>query len=120
MKARLFASLILLLAPAAARADQAEHLTRSQAEKAVELLRTQEQVKHHCPACDDKGVYPEPVKKTSAAPSGRKDAWHVFIRDEGDALDLAYVYFKDKTGRWKNVALHLGLKVEGVPLFLPK
>lgn len=119
MPKRLFAALVLLITPGAALADQAEHLTKAQADKAVVLLSTQKQIKHHCPTCDDKGIYPEPIEKLSALPSGRKDAWHVFIRDEGDALDLAYVYFKDKTGRWKNVALHLGMKVEGVPLFLP-
>lgn len=119
MTKRLFASLLLLVVPAAALADQAEHLTRVQADRAVALLSTQKQVKHYCPTCEDKGIYPEPIEKLSASPSGRKDAWHVFIRDEGDALDLAYIYFKDKTGRWKNVALHLGVKVEGVPLFLP-
>lgn len=119
MTKRLFAAILLLVTPAAALADQAEHLTKAQADKAVALLSTQKQIKHYCPTCDDKGIYPEPIEKLSASPSGRKDAWHVFIRDEGDALALAYVYFKDKAGRWKNVALHLGMKVEGVPLFLP-
>ena len=120
MMKRLLAVCFLLVSPVAALADQAERLTKAQADKAVALLKTQKEVRHYCPPCADKGIYPETIERVFAFPSGRKGAWHVFIREEGDALDLAYVYFKDKTGRWKNVAMHLGMKIEDVPLFLPE
>lgn len=99
-------------------ADQAAYVTKSQAEKAAAFLKSQKQIRHYCAPCDDKGDKIEDVKEVSAAPAGYQDFWEVKVN--GDGIDLAYVYFQTKDGKWKNLAKELDIKVDDVPKFLDK
>lgn len=113
--------IILVLAamlPLIAFADQAAYITQSEAQKAAALLKTQKQIKHYCAPCGDKTVKTEDVDKVEAAPAGYQSYWEVKINGVG--IDLAYVYFQTKDGKWKNVAKELDIEVEDVPKYLPE
>lgn len=110
--------ILILTFTLTAFADQAAYITKDQAERAVMLLKEKTQIKHYCEPCDDKSITTEEIESVEAAPAGFEDYWEVKVNGEG--IDLAYVYFEDKKDKWKNVAMELKIKVEGVPKFLPK
>lgn len=109
---------LMLIFPAIAMADQAAYIKQTEANRAVALLKTQKQIKHFCNPCDDKTVRAEDVNTVEAVPTGDENTWEVKVN--GTGIDLAYVYFQDKKGRWKNVAKELHIKVDDVPKFLPE
>ena len=37
----------------------------------------------------------------------------------GKGIDLAYVYYQDEDGEWKNLAKKMKIKVDNVPKTLP-
>jgi hypothetical protein len=119
LKKQILAVVALFIFAATTFADQAAYVSKTQADKAVALLKKQKTVKHYCPPCDDKGIYEEAVKKAYTMPTEVEKTYAVYLREEGEVSDLAYVYFKTKDGKWKNVAKELGIKVTGVPTFLP-
>lgn len=94
-------------------ADQAAWITKAQAEKAVTLLKDKTQIRHYCNPCKDKGDRVQDVNTVDLAKIEDEDFWEVKINGEG--VDLAYVYYLDKKGRWKNVATELKIKVSDVP-----
>lgn len=95
-------------------ADQAQWVTREQAEKAVALLKDKKQIRHYCNPCDDKGDKVEDIDKVEVQKvKDQENFWEVLVN--GDSVDLAYVYYMDKKGRWKNLAKELKIKVSDVP-----
>lgn len=114
----LIAILLLLIFSVSTFADQAAYITKTEADRAVALLKTQKQIKHFCAPCDDKTIRLEEIQTIEAVPTGYQGTWEVKVNGEG--IDLAYVYFQIKTDKWKNVAKELHVKVDGVPKFLPK
>lgn len=98
-------------------ADQAAYITKAQAEKAAAFLKDKKQIRHYCAPCDDKGDRVEDIKSVEAAEAGYQNYWEVKINGEG--IDLAYVYFQTKDGKWKNLAKELDVKVKDVPKRLP-
>lgn len=118
MLKKITAVLVLsLMLSLSAFADQAAYVTKAQAEKAAAFLKEQKQIRHYCAPCDDKGDKTEDVTDVSAAPAGYQDFWEVKVNGEG--IDLAYVYFQTKDGKWKNLAKELDVKVKDVPKYLP-
>ena len=112
------ASLLLVsIMSIAALADQAAYITKAQAEKAAAFLKDKKQIRHYCAPCDDKGDRTEDITSVGAAPAGYQDFWEVKVNGEG--IDLAYVYFQEKDGKWKNLAKELDVKVKDVPKYLP-
>jgi len=109
---------VILLLTISAFADQAAYITKAEADKAVRLLKDKTGIKHFCNPCDDKEIRLETIKTIEAVPTGYEGTWEVKINGEG--IDLAYVYFETKKGKWKNVAKQLDVKVQGVPKFLPE
>lgn len=107
------ALILTVFAATAALADQAAWITKAQAEKAVALLKDKKQIRHYCNPCTDKGDKVEDVDTVDLAKIEDEDFWEVKINGEG--VDLAYVYYLDKKGRWKNVATELKIKVSDVP-----
>lgn len=97
-------------------ADQAAWVTQKQAEAATVLLKEQKQIRHYCAPCDDKDDRVVDVSEVSFEKVPNENYWNVIVN--GKSIDLAYVYFKTKDGRWKNVAMHLSIKVEKVPKHL--
>lgn len=111
---------LILIFPLIALADQAVYIRKEEANRAVALLKTQKEIKHYCALCEDKGVYTETIEAVESSPTGYENTWQVTVKIEGDPIDLAYTYFLDKKGRWKNVAIELDIKVDHVPKYLPK
>ena len=109
-------SLVIAIFTAAAYADQAAYITQAQAEKAAAFLTGKMQIRHYCAPCDDKGDRVEDIKDVTAAPAGYQEYWEVKVNGEG--IDLAYVYFQTKDGKWKNLAKELDIKVSDVPKYL--
>lgn len=107
------ALILTFFAASAVLADQAAWITRKQAEKAVSLLRDKKQIRHYCNPCKDKGDKIENIDTVDIAKIEDEDYWQVKINGEG--IDLAYVYYLDDKGRWKNVAKKLKIKVSDVP-----
>lgn len=99
-------------------ADQAAYVTKKEADKAAAFLKDKTEIRHYCAPCDDKGDKTEAVSKVEAVMvDAAKGYWEVRVNGEG--IDLAYVYFKTKDGKWKNLAKEVGVKVNDVPKFLP-
>lgn len=94
-------------------ADQAAYITRVQAEKAAAFLKDKKEIRHYCAPCDDKGDEVEEITTVEAAPAGYHDYWEVKVNGKG--IDLAYVYFQTKKGKWKNLAKEFHIKVHDVP-----
>jgi hypothetical protein len=109
---------LFLMLPLVVLADQAWYLTQAEAQKAVALLKNQKQIKHFCAPCGDKAVETENIEDLTLSPVGSFDDWEVKINGKG--IDLAYVYFQTKNGKWKNLARELNIDVESVPTYLPK
>ena len=109
-------SIALTIFAVAAYADQAAYITKVQAEKAATFLKDKKQVRHYCAPCDDKGDRVEDISTVEAVPAGYQQYWEVKVNGEG--VDLAYVYFQDEDGKWKNLAKELNVKVKDVPKHL--
>jgi hypothetical protein len=109
-------SIALTIFAEAAYADQAAYITKVQAEKAAAFLKDKKQVRHYCAPCDDKGDRVEDIRTVEAVPAGYQQFWEVKVNGEG--VDLAYVYFQDEDGKWKNLAKELNVKVKDVPKHL--
>ena len=109
-------SIALAFFTVAAYADQAAYITQAQAEKAAAFLKDKKQIRHYCAPCDDKGDRVEDIRTVEAAPAGYQQFWEVKVN--GDSIDLAYVYFQNKDGKWENLAKELNVKVKDVPKYL--
>ena len=116
LKAAILSTAIVLLS-IAVYADQAAYITQAQAEKAAAFLKDKKQIRHYCAPCDDKGDRVEEISTVEAVPAGYQQYWEVKVNGEG--VDLAYVYFLNKDGKWKNLAKELDIKVKDVPKKLP-
>ena len=100
-------------------ADQAAYVTKKQAEAAAVFLKDKKQIRHYCAPCDDKGDRVEDINTIDATVVDEdKGYWEVKVNGVG--IDLAYVYFETKDGKWKNLAKELDIKVKDVPKYLPK
>ena len=109
-------SVAIALFAVVAYADQAAYITKIQAEKAAAFLKDKKQIRHYCAPCDDKGDRVEDIENVEAAPAGYQQYWEVKVNGEG--VDLAYVYFLNEDGKWKNLAKELKVKVKDVPKYL--
>lgn len=107
------ALVLTVFAATAVLADQAAWITKEQAEKAATLLKDKKQIRHYCNPCKDKGDKIENIDTVDVAKIENENFWEVKIN--GDGVDLAYVYYLDKKGRWKNVAREVKIKVSDVP-----
>ncbi|MBE7517292.1 MAG: hypothetical protein HS105_11915 [Chloracidobacterium sp.] len=84
--------------------------------EAAAFLQDKKQIRHYCAPCEDKGDRVEEITTVEAVDAGYQGYWEVKVNGEG--IDLAYVYYLDKDGRWKNLAKKLGIKVKDVPKHL--
>jgi len=100
-------------------ADQAAYISKAQAEKAAAFLKDKKQIRHYCSPCSEKGDRVEDIGKVEAAAvkDNSEGWWEVKVNGEG--IDLAYIYFRTKNGKWKNLAKELDIKVDRVPKYLP-
>jgi hypothetical protein len=93
-------------------ADQAAYVSEKQAKKAVKLLKKKERIMHLCEPCSDQTRKVAEIETVEAVKTGYKDFWEVKINGKG--VDLAYIFYEHKKGKWKNVAKKLDIPVEGV------
>jgi hypothetical protein len=118
MKKLIISLVILAISAISILADQAAYITKEQAQKAAAFLKDKKQIRHYCAPCDDKGDKVEDISTVEAvAVESSKPYWEVLVNGKG--IDLAYVYFQDKKGKWKNLAKELMVKVVVVPKTLP-
>jgi hypothetical protein len=118
LKNAIVSAIITISLATLAFADQAAYITQKQAEKAAAFLKDKPEIRHYCAPCDDKGDKTEAVSTVEAVVAdASKGYWEVKVNGEG--IDLAYIYFKTKDGKWKNLAKEIGVKVHDVPKYLP-
>lgn len=119
MKAKLtLLAVLLAIITTTAFADQAAYITKAEADKAAAFLKDKKRIRHYCAPCDDKGDHVEDIKAVEAVKVDYQHYWEVQVNGEG--IDLAYVYFQTKKGKWKNLAKELDIKVHDVPKTLPE
>ncbi len=104
---------LLLTGPALA--DQAAWVDKKNAYKAGEMIETGTELRHFCAPCGDKVWTPLIVRQVDVK-NPDPQFYQVFVNDSG--IDLAYVYIL-RDGKWRNMAMILGLPVSDVPEFLP-
>ncbi len=98
-------------------ADQAAYILKNDTLHTLALLKEAKQVKHFCNPCDDHTVRTENINMLESSFTNYENFWEVKINGAG--VDLAYLYYIDATGKWRNVADRIGLKVSDVPKYLP-
>ncbi len=113
-----FCAVLLTAFAAPTFADQAAWVSRAQAAKALEILARHEMIKHYCAPCGDKAAVDERIESIGLFPIRGENYWE--IRINGKGVDLAYVYFQEKPGKWRNVAMKAKIDVERVPKRLPE
>ena len=113
-----FASIFLILFFAlTAFADQAAYILKNNTLHAVALLRDKKQIRHYCEPCGDNTYRVEDVGTVESAFTNYENYWEVKLNGAG--IDLAYVYYIDHDGKWRNAANRLNLPVKDVPKYLP-
>jgi len=118
MKKLIITLLLLMVTSVSILADQAAYITQAQAQKAAAFLKDKKQIRHYCNPCDDKGDRVEDISTVEAvAVADSKPYWEVLVNGKG--IDLAYVYYRDEDGEWKNLAKKMKIKVDNVPKTLP-
>lgn len=95
-------------------ADQAAWISRDAAERAAGRIEAASTIRKFCAPCGDAEWIAVPVRRVEVRnPSG--DYHEVAVNGEG--LDLAYTYLPEE-GRWRNLAIAMGLNVSGVMEYL--
>lgn len=108
---------LIIVAAMSAYADQAAWVSRAEAARALEILARSEMIKHYCEPCGDKQIVDERINSIGLFPIQGANYWEIQIN--GNGVDLAYIYFEEKPGKWRNVAMKAKINVERVPKKLP-
>ncbi len=98
-------------------ADQAAYIHKNDSFHALALLKYKKEIRHFCKPCGDTTYRAEEIRNIEAAPVNYENYWE--LRINGAGVDLAYVYYIDADGKWRNVANRINLKVSDVPKYLP-
>ena len=109
--------ILVLVFALTAFADQAAYILKNDSLHAVALLKHKKQIRHFCKPCGDTTYRVEDVKVVESAFTDYENFWEVKVNGAG--VDLAYVYFIDHTGKWRNMADRINLKALDVPKYLP-
>ncbi len=114
--------LTILLLPTILLADIASYVSKADAEKGAVLIKKQREIKNFCGPCDDKVATTDIVKEVKAAAVPDTEYWDVKVN--GEEKDLAYIYYKTDDGKWRNIAIAIGVTVDGfdmkdLPEFIP-
>jgi hypothetical protein len=94
-------------------ADQAAWVSRAEAARALEILAKSESIIHYCAPCSNSVVRNEKVESIGLFRVEGENYWE--IRVNGKGVDLAYVYFEEKKGKWRNAAMEAKIDVKDVP-----
>ncbi|MEZ4524539.1 MAG: lysozyme inhibitor LprI family protein [Desulfobacterales bacterium] len=115
-KTVVWTAMFCLLLAGAALSDQAAWVDKKAAYKAGEMIETGTELRRFCAPCGDT-VWTPLVAKQVEVRNPEKNLYEIFVNDSG--IDLAYVYIF-REGKWRNLAMMLGLAVSDVPEFLPE
>ncbi len=107
-------SLAFLMITAVLPVDQAACMTRSDAERALEIVKSGMVLRRYCAPCGDSVWTYLTIRSVKKISAGDEDA----ILVNGRGTDLSDLYM-NINGNWVNIAILLGLDVAGVPEFLP-
>ena len=113
MKRTCLSILFLLSIAAPVFADQAAWVSRAEATRALEILARSESIIHYCAPCDNGVVRNEKIESIGLFKVEGENYWE--IRINGKGVDLAYVYFEEKKGKWRNTAMKAKIDVDDVP-----
>ena len=118
------------LLPRPAQADQFAYMDQRQATDAMQAIGQGKDIVLWCAPCTgdvperiaagDIGmgrVWDSPDSSTVYKDAGGNSYWTLDVA--GKEIDLAYAYVP-RNGRWRNLALLLGLPAEDVPEYLPR
>lgn len=109
-------SSLLLLSNRIAQADQCQQVSTEQANKAATLLPASAKFLVYCPPCGDKALSSwQTVGEVAVVGSGTAPRE---VRINGNAVDLAYVFYAATDGKAHNLALAAGCNAIGVPAAL--
>jgi len=95
-------------------ADQAAWIDKKSADKAGKMIRPGMVLRKFCAPCGNSMWSEVKADKVETKP---RDKSHYEVEVNGEGIDLAYMYIPEK-GKWKNLAMLVGLKVSGVPRIL--
>lgn len=100
-----------------AQADQAQRISKKEANSALQLLKTENihVIKALCKACEDKLPQNIVIENMSVQDANYKGLWELVIN--GQVIDLAY-YYVPIQGRWKNFARAVDIYVDDMPKYL--
>ena len=107
--------IFLLLFSKSLFSEQWEWLLEDQALEAVKLISGHKKIRKYCKPCRG-DPFEIIIKKISV--ERVSDGSYRFILN-GISQDLAYLYYFTE-GRWKNIAITLGLKTHGLDEFITK
>ncbi len=99
-----------------ASGDQAAWIQEDLAHQAKARITTGSQIRRYCAPCGDKVWQTVKVENVEVKPVS-DDFHQLFVNGQG--LDLAYTYVSTG-GKWRNLAMQLGLTVFDVPAILPQ
>ena len=105
----------VLLSSAVVRADQAAWNSKKDADAGAALIHVGQEIRDYCAPCGETAYTARSVSNVTV---GQPDPQYWEVRVNGRGVDLAYEYVRID-GRWKNVAMAIGLQVTGVPPELP-
>lgn len=108
---------LVLVFALTAFADQAAYIQKNDTLHAVALLKNKKQLRHYCKPCGDKTYRVQDIKTIESSFTNYENFWEVKVNGAG--VDLAYVYYIDYDGKWRNAADRLNLKISDVPKYLP-
>ncbi len=120
----IIAAIFLTAASGTIFADQSAVLTQKQVTDAMNTLKpvreAKQKIMHYCDPCgkDAANNGKNEMINTLNFKNLGKGQWSLLLN--GKEIDLAYIYFPnpDKNGKkWKNLATHLGISVEGVDTY---
>lgn len=106
---------ILWMTAGLAGADQAAWIQESAAHQAKKLITPGSRIRSYCAPCGETVWQTVKVEKVAIKPVS-DDFHQLFVNGQG--LDLAYTYV-NIGGKWRNLAMQVGLTVFDVPETLP-
>ena len=109
---------VILFSAGQAYADQAAWVSRAEAQRALKLLAEYDTVIHYCAPCKDGEVKEEKIESIGSLRIKGENYWEIQINGKG--VDLAYIYFPKKQGKWLNAAMTAKIDVSDVPKQLSK
>jgi len=109
-----FIMVFLFLTAVPAIADQAAWVLKADADRAVQMIDPGTEIRAFCQPCGDSSWTSVIVNKIEVRNTSAK-YFQIFVNGRG--IDLAY-YYINKDGKWRNIAIFLGIDVSDVSEFL--